>query len=86
MARNLLSETTITHAFAHFPETGFNTIHPTELRPIFESLPADQQEWAREIVLKYDPRDGQSVQPLSRELGVTESVAIGLAVLLHPEA
>jgi hypothetical protein len=86
MARNLLAETPMTAAFAHFPDDGFNTIRSEEVRPVFESLPADQQAWIREAVLKYDPRDGKTAPILAVEIGVQQSVAIGLCVLLHPDA
>lgn len=86
MARNLLRETTITHAFAHFPDGPFDAIHSEEIRPVFESLPADQQEWVRETVLRFPARDGSVTAARAEALGVAESVGIGLMVLLHPDA
>jgi hypothetical protein len=73
-------------AFAHFPDDPYGAIHSQDVRPVFESLPADQQEQATRAVLKYDPRDGRTSQILSADLGVAQSVAIGLSILLHPDA
>lgn len=87
MERNLLAETPITQAFSHFPDGKYDAIHSQAVQPVFESLPDHVQEWVTATVRKYDdPRDGMTHQLLAVDLGVGESVALGLLVLLHPEA
>lgn len=85
MARNLLAETSITSAFDHFPD-GPNDIHSDEVRPVFNGLPAVDRDWVTNTVENFDPRNSADYPKLAAALGVSESVAAGLMVLLHPEA
>lgn len=87
MARNLLAETSLTNPFAHFPDGPNQTIHTSDLQPIFEGLEDHTQDFARRTVSKYDPRGGeQTYGALAVDLGVQMSVAYGLMTLLHPDA
>lgn len=86
MARNLLAETQITYPFSHFPDGPGMAIHSEELRPVFEALPERDQAWVTEAVQKVDPRNSTDLYALAVSLGVQESVASGLIVLLHPDA
>lgn len=85
MADNLLS-TSITDAFAHFPDGPNTAVHSGEARPVFDGLPAVDQDWVTETVRQYDPRNLQSYPALAAELGVKQSVTYGLMALLHPGA
>jgi hypothetical protein len=83
MARNLLAETTTTAPFAHFRSGPGMAIHSDELRPVFDSLTADDQEWIAEVIGRHDRTDYETV---AEKLGLQESVTVGLIAMLHPEA
>lgn len=70
----------IISAFAHFPDGPNVGIHSDDLRPVFESLPADDQDWTARTVNQFDRTD---IKGVASKLGVPESVAAGLIALLH---
>jgi hypothetical protein len=87
MGRNYLAERSVAEDFAHFRNGPNDAIGSHEVRPVFDNLSHADQERVRAVVIKHDPRGGNSeYEAIATTLDIPVSVAYGLMILLHPEA